>query len=253
MSRFTADRRYNPQEVLRILRVDEDSDEEDFDEPEPSIREIDKEFDIEQDVVQEESSSENDVPTSPNREKIVSRDGTIWAPEFPTQNGRASKRNIIKTRPGTKQFILARVDNAKDVFQELWGHRNIEHIMEFTIAEARRQGDSEFSLRKEELDAFFGLCLLRGVLKGRDEPLTNFWDLEYGRPMFSETMGRSKFQSIIRYIRFDDKTSRQRRRQSDKFAAIRDLWNAVMDNCQKSYFPHSHVTVDEQLFPCRSR
>ncbi|CAK8672043.1 unnamed protein product [Clavelina lepadiformis] len=107
MSRFTADRRYNPQEVLRILRVDEDSDEEDFDEPEPSIREIDKEFDIEQDVVQEESSSENDVPTSPNREQIVSRDGTVWAPEFPPQNGRASKRNIIKTRPGTKQFILA--------------------------------------------------------------------------------------------------------------------------------------------------
>ncbi|CAK8676789.1 unnamed protein product [Clavelina lepadiformis] len=102
MSRFTADRRYNPQEVLRILRVDEDSDEEDFDEPEPSIREIDKECYIEQDVVQEESSSENDVPTFPNRQQIVSRDSTVWAPEFPPQNGRASKRNIIKTRPGTK-------------------------------------------------------------------------------------------------------------------------------------------------------
>ena len=127
--------------------------------------------------MQEESSSENAVPTFPNREQMVSRDGTIWVPEFPPQNGRTSKRNIIQTRPDTKQFFLARVDNAKDVFQELWGHRNIDHIMKFTIAEARRQGDSNFSLRNKELEAFFGLCLLQGVLKGRDEPLTNFWDL----------------------------------------------------------------------------
>ena len=27
----------------------------------------------------------------------------------------------------------------------------------------------------------------------------------------------------------------------------------MMDNGQKSYFPHADVTVDEQLFPCRSR
>ena len=26
-----------------------------------------------------------------------------------------------------------------------------------------------------------------------------------------------------------------------------------MNNCQKSYFFHADVTVDEQLFPCRSR
>ncbi|CAK8696631.1 unnamed protein product [Clavelina lepadiformis] len=82
---------------------------------------FDNECDVEQDVVQEESSSENAVPTLPNREKIVSRDGTIWAPEFPPQNGRASKRNIIKTRSDTKQFVLARVDNAKNVFQEFDG------------------------------------------------------------------------------------------------------------------------------------
>ena len=65
--------------------------------------------------------------------------------------------------------------------------------MELTIAEARRKGDSEFSLRNKEL------CLLQGV----------FWDLEYGRSIFSETM--NKFQSIIHYIRFDEKTLRQRR------------------------------------------
>ena len=38
-------------------------------------------------------------------------------------------------------------------------------------------------------------------------------------------------------------------RSTDKFAAIRELWHLVMDNCQKSYFPHANVTVDEQLLP----
>jgi len=32
---------------------------------------------------------------------------------------------MISTMPGTKQFILARVDYAKDVFQEPWGHKKV--------------------------------------------------------------------------------------------------------------------------------
>ena len=76
--------------------------------------------------------------------------------------------------------------------------------MHFTLAEARRKGDEAFSLSKEEFTAFFGLCILRSVLKGRDEPLFNFWDEEYGRLIFRETMSRNKFKSILRYICFDD-------------------------------------------------
>ena len=34
--------------------------------------------------------------------------------------------------------------------------------------------------------------------------------------------------------------------KSDKFMAILDLWNLVMDNCKKSFFAHSYVT-DERL------
>ena len=70
---------------------------------------------------------------------------------------------------------------------------------------------------------------------------------------FRETISRNKFKSIRRYIRFDNKNSRSLRRQADKFAAIRELWDSVMDNCQKSYFPGANVTVDEQLFPSRAR
>ena len=125
--------------------------------------------------------------------------------------------------------------------------------MHFTLAEARRERDEAFSLSKDEFTALFGLCILRGVLKGKDEPPFNFWDEEHGRLIFPETMSRNKFKSILRYIFFDDKNSRSLQRPTNKFAAIRELWDSVMDNCKKSYFPGANVTIDEQLLPCRAR
>ena len=59
--------------------------------------------------------------------------------------------------------------------------------MHFTLAEACREGDGAFSLSKDEFLEFFVLCILRGVLKGRDKPLFNFWDEEYGRLLMIKT------------------------------------------------------------------
>ena len=116
-----------------------------------------------------------------------------------------------------------------------------------------QQRGEAFFLSKDELKAFFGLCILRGVLKERDEPLFNFWNKEYGRAVFQKTMSRNKFKSMQRFIHFDEKNSRNFRQQTDKFAAIKKLWNSVMEYCQKSYFPNPSVTIDEQLFPCRAK
>ena len=80
MSRFAADRKYNAQKVLRILQVDKDSDDEDFDEPETSMREADEKREIKQDDAQEENSLQNEVPTLPVRGKTINREGTIWVP-----------------------------------------------------------------------------------------------------------------------------------------------------------------------------
>ena len=58
---------------------------------------------------------------------------------------------------------------------------------------------------------------------------------------------------ILRFIRIDDKRTRPRRRENDKYASIRDLWETVMNNVEKRFFPLDEVTIDEQLFPYRSR
>ena len=86
-------------------------------------------------------------------------------------NTTQGKRDILSTKPGTKRFMFVRVNDEKDVFQELWGRQNFENVMHFTLAEVRREGDEAFSLSKNEFTAFFGLCMLHGALKGRDKSL----------------------------------------------------------------------------------
>ena len=48
--------------------------------------------------------------------------------------------------------------------------------------------------------------------------------------MFSETMTRNKFQLVLRYTRFDDKATRTQQRGTDKFEAIRELWESIILN-----------------------
>ena len=199
---FQVGKIYDPSEVLTLLGADVDSDEEDFDENNFITTEhVNSSEDDEDECAEDESlENENLHPPNSNCKKILSRDGTVWENRPPNADGRTSRRNIIRTRPGTKQFILSRVDTVLDVFKELWDHQNFESILRFTMAEALMQGNTKFSISKLELEAFFGLSLPRGVFKGRNEPLSSFWETRHGRPIFRKAMSRNKFQAILNYI-----------------------------------------------------
>ena len=54
-----------------------------------------------------------------------------------------------------------------------------------------------------------GLCIIRGIIKGRNEPLCSFSNSNHGRPIFGK---QRHFVDILRYIRFDDNA----REQEDK-------------------------------------
>lgn len=75
----------------------------------------------------------------------------------------------------------------------------------------------------------------------------------YGPPIFRATMGLKRFTFLLRFIRFDDKTSRSLRRQKDELAPIRDIFNKINNNLKKMYTPGENITVDEQLVPFRGR
>ena len=175
-------------------------------------------------------------PSTSSEDLITSRDGTEWRYQH-LATARVRGRNILHERSGgTKRFIRARVDTASDIFFELFGQQSFSMIQARTLEKAKLQNDDEFQLSIDELHAFVGLCIIRGVIKGRDESLYSFWNTDYGRRIFTETMSRNKFMIILRFIRFDDKRTRPRRQENDKYAPIRDLWETVMNNVEKSFF-----------------
>ena len=74
-----------------------------------------------------------------------------------------------------------------------------------------------------DFDAFIGFLLLSGVYKSRNESTESLWDATIERNIFRETIFIEKFKMISRVLRFDDRQTRSKRRQTDKFAAIREL------------------------------
>ena len=66
-------------------------------------------------------------------------------------------------------------------------------------------------------------------------------------------MSRNRFLEILKLIRFDDKSTRQRRLVGNRFALISDVWYRFIHNCQLAYVSNAYLTVDEQLFPTKVR
>jgi hypothetical protein len=66
-------------------------------------------------------------------------------------------------------------------------------------------------------------------------------------------MTLNRFKSIMRYLRFDNKSTRAERVKSDKLAPIRDIWEMFIAQLRKHYIPGPDLTVDEQLIPFRGR
>ena len=147
----------------------------------------------------ESSTSSEDV--------ITSQDGTEWRYQH-LATARVRGRNILHQQGGTKRFIRARVDTVPVInFFELFGQQSFSMIRAQILEEAKLQNDGEFQLSIDELHAFVGLCIIRGVIKGRDEPLYSFWNTDYDRRIFTETMSRKNMKILI-FIRFDDKRTR---------------------------------------------
>ena len=128
MSNMFEDGKTNdPREVLTLLQAEVNSDEEDLGESNFIITEQENSSQDDEDECEDESlQNKNFHPPNTNTISKLSRDGTVWENRLPNADGGTSRCNIIRTRPGTKQFILARVDTVLNVFKELWGHQNLE-------------------------------------------------------------------------------------------------------------------------------
>ncbi|CAM4635701.1 unnamed protein product [Leuciscus chuanchicus] len=92
-----------------------------------------------------------------------------------------------------------------------------------------------------------------GVYRPNNEALSSLWEAETGRAIFRAVMSLRRFRRLPKVIRFDDRATRPARRESDKLAPIRDVWNLWVERLPLMCNPGLDITVDECLVPFRGR
>lgn len=106
----------------------------------------------------------------------------------------------------------------------------------------------------DELNALFGLLYLAGLHKSSHVNVRDIWATDgTGLEIFPATMSYNRFQFLLRCIRFDNIENREERRNIDKLAPIREIFDIFNNNCMKFYNCGSLITVDEKLESFRGR
>lgn len=73
------------------------------------------------------------------------------------------------------------------------------------------------------------------------------WDAESGFGITRKIMSYKRFLFLLLCIRFDDRNTREHRKQTDKLAAIRAIFEKFVTNCKEIYSLGEYATIDEKL------
>ena len=204
----------------------------------------------------EDSDYEPDEETAiPPTETFMSKNLEIqWSLSPNRHQATLSAANIIKAVPGPTRMAVTRVTDIKSAFELVIPNSIQKIILEMTNLEGRRVFGEEWKeLDKTHLHAYLGLLILAGVYKSKDESTASLWDADTGRNIFRATMSLGTFHIFSRVIRFDNRETRPGRRERDKLAAIRTVWDKWVEQLPLLYNPGPNVTVDERLVAFRGR
>lgn len=241
-------------DIRRASQHNDDSDDEYGDE-------LDIEEEVAVDVLSDdEEDALETADVDPDEEIIdenipeimayIGKDGKVWKSQ-PEQfdeflDATPLLGNVMLT-PG-QHFALK-----KSYFDLFFDDKLLDIIVECTNREALHHKKDFHLIDKIELNAFIGLLIMCGIERKSKSNYEEFYGRLRGLPIFKATMSKSRFKDILRFIRYDDKSTRAERRQTDKLAAIRDIFDIVNENLKKYYSPGAYCTVDEQLVPFTGR
>lgn len=112
-------------------------------------------------------------------------------------------------------------------------------IQQWTIQHAQQTEHVDWFMALPELMAFLAIVILRGLTKTPSLP--GCWSANLGNPHIIGIMSRNRFKNIMQNLRFDDKSTRDDRGKTDKFAAISDNISAVFYNMIDMAALNAHV------------
>ena len=198
----------------------------------------------------------------PSKRSLRGKDGHRWSalPPQKTNRGRPLGRNLIRGVAGPVGDATKAADMPLSAFQVFLSDEIVDKIVLHTNEEIERKAAnygtaraSEEPTNRIELKALFGLFILTAALKDGHLSVDEMFDANMSGSSYKATMSKERFRFLIDCLRFDAKETRNSRKQNDPFAAIREVWEDVIKNCQGSFKPGANTTIDEQLLGFRGR
>lgn len=198
------------------------------------------------------------APRNVDENSMLSSGGVLWksaSENEPGQAGRRARHNILTEQSGPTPYARRQIgDKFITAWKLLVDDNILRHIKTCTETEAHRVlGHSNWSITLQELDKFISILYARGAYDAKNISVNDLWSKTWGIAFFSKTMSRDRFKEIMKYLRFDLRSERSSRLQTDKFALISQVWNRFINNCITCYKPGENLTVDEQLFATKVR
>lgn len=124
---------------------------------------------------------------------------------------------------------------------------------QFEIKLSTRDRDAK-ATDTTEIRTLFGMLYLLGECKSRRQNIIDVWRTDgTGIDAIYCTMSYNRLRLLLRCLMFDDTNTLEDRRQGDKLAPIREVFEVFVDSCRKSIIPGPNLTVDEQLVAFRER
>ncbi|PSN57460.1 hypothetical protein C0J52_08041 [Blattella germanica] len=195
---------------------------------------------------------------TPKKRILIGKNGHTWHSE-PPPLGKTPERNIVMRMPGPKRAAKEAISE-RQCWNLFLNSDMMTIVVKNTNEEIARQRQNYSSAQSftgdtctEEMHAYFGILITSAALKDNHLSVEDMWNNFYGKPIYRAAMSKERFRFLTNCMRFDDKNTRDARKASDPFAAIRDITDMFASNCQEMYTPSTCCTIDEQLLAFRGR
>lgn len=190
------------------------------------------------------------------------KNGFKWSAVEPKRFIKTPLHNIIRLPVVRYSNITKEMNNEYNFWSIFFDDEIMEILLTCTnkklnLMRIKYKNPQEYSLKdldNIELKAFLGLLVYSSVFKSNHEDLNILFSTEgYGRDIFRATMSKKRFEILLCALRFDDIEKRKENLKTDSLIAISNIFNKVINNCQKYYSIGTHACIDEMLVPFRGR
>lgn len=182
-----------------------------------------------------------------------------WSSQEPAPTSRTPLHNIVRmsSKLGPKTFT-----SHEDIWSLLFTEEMISLLVthtnqKITATKSKYKDSSRSELAPTtnlEMKAYIGLLFYTAAFKSNRENSDFIFATDgSGREIFRCVMSQKRFLMLTNCLRFDDSATRSDRLKNDKLAAISELFQLFVNNCQSNYTLGTYVCIDEMLIGYRGR